>query len=168
METKVVALDPALEACAPLAKRVAVRRMDADTFVEKHASGTLRKNKRLGMVWREQYLDERTAYEFGWGFECLPRSRVTFGDAFTEPDTAALTEAGWHIERLIELSIFPEDRYETKYINVEYKDGTKREGIGVILRQTSASFVPGGHLVFAIVAEFDAMRKAWRPAENPC
>jgi hypothetical protein len=167
METNVVDVDPALAACVPLARRVALRRMTAEEFIEKHASGTLRKNKRLGMVWREQYLDERTAYEFGWGFECQPRSRVTFGDAFTEPDSKSVTEAGWHIERYMELSIFPEDRFETKYVNVEYKDGRKREGIGMIVRQTSAAFVPGGHIVFAIVAEFDPVRKTWLEAKNP-
>ena len=167
METKVVDVDPALASCAPLAKRVGIRLMDADAFVEKHASGTLRKNKRLGMVWREQYLEERIAYEFGWGFECQPRSRVTFGDAFTEPDCRSVTEAGWHIERYIELAVFPEDRFETKYVNVEYKDGRKREGIGMVARQTSAAFVPGGHIVFAIVAEFDPIAKRWLEARNP-
>jgi hypothetical protein len=61
-----------------------------------------------------------------------PRSRVTFGDAYTEGDTSALTETGWHVERYIQLCPYPEDQYETKYINVEYKDGTTREGVGMI------------------------------------
>ena len=167
METKVVAIDPAIRACAPLARLVGIREMDADAFVEKHASGTLRKNKRIGMVWREQYLHERAAYEFGWAFECLPRSRVTFGDAYTEGDVKPLTEAGWHIERYIELCPFPEDQFEAKYLNVEYKDGALREGVGMVCRQTSAAFVPGGHLVFAIIAEFDPVKKLWRDAVNP-
>lgn len=167
METRVVPIDPVVAACAPLARLVAVRTMDADTFIERHASGTLRKNKRIGMVWREQYLHERAAYELGWAFECLPRSRVTFGDAYTEGDVKALTEAGWHIERYIELSVFPEDQFEAKYINVEYKDGVTREGVGLIVRQTSAVFVPAGHLVFAIVAEFDPKTKQWHDAVNP-
>ena len=34
-------------------------------------------------------------------------------------------------------------------------------------RQTSATFVPGGHLVFAIVAEFDPIKKVWLDAVNP-
>lgn len=167
METRVVPIDPAVLACPALARIVGVRTMDADAFVEKHASGTLRKNKRVGMVWREQYLHERAAYEFGWAFECLPRSRVTFGDAYTEGDVKPLTEAGWHIERYIELCPFPEDQLEAKYLNVEYKDGTTREGVGMVMRQTSATFVPGGHLVFAIVAEFDPVKKVWRDAINP-
>ncbi|MEZ4402988.1 MAG: hypothetical protein R3B06_23400 [Kofleriaceae bacterium] len=167
METQIVAVDESVKASPALARRLALRTMDAEGFIEAHASGTLRKNKRLGMVWREQYLEERVAYEFGWEFQCLPRSRVTFGDAFTEGDCHAITEAGWHIERYLELSVFPEDRFETKYLNVEYKDGTVREGIGIITRQTSAAWVPGGHIVFAIVAVFDPVGKAWRDAHNP-
>ena len=167
METKQVPLDEHAKACPALAARIKLRTESADEFVERRASGTLRKNKRLGMVWRDQYLHERTAYEFGWGFECLPRSRVTFGDAHTEGDAKPVTEAGWHIERYFELSTFPEDRFEAKYIQVEDKDGLKREGIGIIVRETSASFVPSGHIVFAIVAEFDATTQRWCDAENP-
>lgn len=167
METRVVPIDAAVAECPGLARLVALRRMDADAFIEQHASGTLRKNKRIGMVWREQYLHERAAYELGWAFECLPRSRVTFGDAYTEGDVKPLTEAGWHIERYLQLSMFPEDQFEAKYLNVEYKDGSTREGVGMVCRQTSAAFVPAGHLVFAIVAEFDPVKKVWRDAVNP-
>ena len=167
METRIVPLDDTVAACTALTRRVAIRTMDAEQFVDQHASGTLRKNKRLGMVWREQYLHERVAYEFGWEFECLPRSRVSFGDAYTEGDERAITEAGWHIERYIELSLFPEDQFETKYINVEYKDGAAREGIGIIVRQTSAAWLPTGHIVFAIVAPYDPAAKIWREARNP-
>lgn len=167
METKLVPLDDGVRGCVALERRVRLRLMSADDFIELHASGTLRKNKRLGMVWRDQYLEERIAYEFGWCFQCLPRSRVTFGDAHTEGDTHPVTEAGWHIERYLELSTFPEDRFETKYITVEHKDGSKNEGIGIIVRETSASFVPTGHIVFAIVAEFDVDKHDWKDAENP-
>jgi hypothetical protein len=167
METVKVPMHDSLARCPALERRLKIRAMSAHEFIELHASGTLRKNKRLGMVWRNQYLEERVAYEFGFGFECLPRSHVTFGDAFSEADSHPVTEAGWHIERHIELSIFPEDRFEAKYINVEYKDGSRREGIGMIVRETSADFVPDGHLVFAIVAEYEPLRKAWLPAKNP-
>jgi hypothetical protein len=167
VETRVVPIDPALVASPQLARLIALRTMDADAFVERHASGTLRKNKRIGMVWREQYLHERAAYELGWAFECLPRSRVTFGDAYTEGDCKPLTEAGWHIERYIEMSVFPEDQFEAKYLNVEYKDGATREGVGIVVRQTSCAFVPGGHLAFAIIAEFDPRAKTWKDAVNP-
>lgn len=167
METRVVPVDESVTASPALARLLAIRTMEAEAFIERHASGTLRKNRRLGMVWREQYLEERVAYEFGWEFQCLPRSRVTFGDAYTEGDTPSLTEAGWHIERYLELCPYPEDRFETKYINVEYKDGRTREGIGLIVRQTSAAWIPAGHLVFAIVTEYDPVKKHWHEARNP-
>jgi hypothetical protein len=107
--------------------------------------------------------------ESGWSgaSSTYTSARHTFVDAYTEGDVKALTEAGWHIERYIELSTFPEDHFETKYLNVEYKDGTTREGVGMVVRQTSAQFIPGGHLVFAIVAEFDAVKKIWHDAVNP-
>ncbi len=167
METVKVPLNEEIRNCPPLSRRVELRLMDAEEWINEHASGTLRKNKRLGMAWRAQYLAERTAYEFGYGFECLPRSRVTFGDAYTEGDCKALTEAGWLCERHLMLNPFPEDRFEVKYLNVDYGEDHKKEGVGLIVRQTSAAFVPDGHIVFAIVAEFDPARKRWRRAQNP-
>lgn len=167
METRKVTMNKEIESTPALAKRVAARLMLAEDFVERHASGTLRKNKRLGMSWRTQYLHERVVYEFGYGFECLARSRVMFGDAFTLADCGPLTEAGWLCERHIEMSIFPEDRYEVKYITIEEDGGKRREGVGLILRETSASFVPDGHIVFAIVTEFDVAKDEYLPAVNP-
>lgn len=167
METMVVNMDPAIAECKPLAKRVAIRTITADEFVEQHASGTLRKNKKLGMTWRAQYLHERAAYEFGYGFDILPRSRVIFGDAYTEGDCKPLTEAGWHSERYLEMSIFPEDYFEVKYLHAETNDQKRREGVGIIVRQTSAKWVPAGHLIFAIIAEFDPAKGLFLPAVNP-
>lgn len=167
METVKVEMASNVRGCPALEKRVKIREMSAEEFTESHASGTLRKNKRIGMAWQSQYLQERTAYEFGWAFECLPRSRVTFGDAVSEGDCHGITEAGWHCERYMNMSVFPEDKFEVKYINVEYSDSTRREGIGLIVRQTSATFIPNGHLVFTIVTEFNPTRKEWLEARNP-
>ena len=167
METTVVSVSAEVRKSPALKNRLAIRMMDAEAFIERHASGTLRKNKRVGMAWRAQYLEERVAYEFGWEFECLTRSHVTFGAAYSEQDAAAITEAGWHIERYLETSVFPEDRFEAKYINVEYPDGSRREGIGLIVRQTSAEFVPKGHIAFSIVSEYDPLMKRWLAAKNP-
>lgn len=147
--------------------RISQREKSENDWINDQGSGTLRKNKKLGMAYKSQYLEERIAYEFGWEFECHPRSKVMFGDAFTEGDSSAVTEAGWHIERYITLSVFTEDVFECKYINVEYKDGSKREGIGIIVRKTSAEWIPKGHIVLAIVAEFDDEKKEWKHARNP-
>lgn len=167
METLIVQMNEEVVACSALKNIVDQRTMKDEEWIEKHASGTLRKNKRLGMTWRAQYLEERTAYQFGWEFQIQPRSRIMFGDAFTEGDAHAVTEAGWHIERYIETKVFPEDHFECKYINVEYADGTKHEGIGIIVRETSAQWLPKGHIVFAIVAEFDPVEQDWKEANNP-
>lgn len=64
----------------------AVRTKSADEWINDHFSGTLLKAKRLGYVWRDMYLEARTAHEWGWEFRIIPRSRVTFGDAYIEPD----------------------------------------------------------------------------------
>lgn len=147
-------------------KRLALRTMLEDQWIDLHASGTLRKNKRIGFSYRLQYLAERVAYEFGYAFEILPRSKITFGDAITEEDCHALTEAGWHIERYIETNIFG-DFVQAKYIHIEDRDGSKREGVGIIVRETSCPWIPTGHIVFALVAEFDPCRKDWKDAVNP-
>jgi len=167
METQLFPISDAVRTSPALEKRLRIREMSAEDWIERYASGTLRKNKRLGMAWHSHYLTERVAFEFGWEFELQPRSRVTFGDAFTEGDVSAITEAGWHIDRYLELSIFPEDRLECKYLQVEYADGSKTEGIGMVVRETSATWVGKGNLVFAIVAEFDPLAQAWQHAQNP-
>lgn len=167
MQTEKVGMNEDILNCPALASRVNIRNMSADEWVEKHASGTLRKNKRIGFAWRSQYLEERIAYEFGWEFKILPRSCVTFGDAITEGDCHSITETGWHMERYIAMKIFPEDYYEAKYIQTETSDGSKSEGIGLIVRETSAPWIPDGHVVFAIIAEFDTNEQKWCNAQNP-
>jgi hypothetical protein len=37
----------------------------------------------------------------------------------------------------------------------------------MIIRETSASFIPEGNIVFAIVAEFDPIKGEWKHANNP-
>ncbi len=167
METQVIPISDIVRTSPALAKRQSIREMSPEDWIERYASGTLRKNKRLGMAWHSQYLTERVAFEFGWEFELQPRSRVTFGDAFTEGDVSAITEAGWHIDRYLELCVFPEDRVECKYLQVEYADGSKTEGIGMVVRETSAAWIGRGNLVFAIVAAFDPLTQAWQAAKNP-
>ncbi len=167
METQVFPVTDVVRNSPALEKRLQIREMSAESWVERYASGTLRKNKRLGMAWHNQYLVERVSFEFGWEFGLQPRSRVTFGDAFTEGDVPSITEAGWHIDRYLELSVFPEDRLECKYLQVEYADASKIEGIGMVLRETSAAWIGKGNLVFAIVAPFDPLNQVWKEAHNP-
>lgn len=146
-----------------------VRKLSADVWVEDCGSGSLRKARALGFAWRQLYLDERCAHDFGWTFRVLPRSRVTFGDALMEGDCPPLTEACWHASRMIARNPFPDsDSYEVKYIKAHATDATgdvEAEGVGVVLRRTSAAWIPPGHLVFAIIAPWTP--RGWQKAENP-
>ncbi len=166
MQTEVVPLSEAVLGSPALARVIALRRMTDEEFIERHASGTLRKNRRLGFAWKSQYLEERTAFEFGWSFQCLPKSRVTFGDAITESDSRPITEAGWVMDRFLARHPFPEDRFQVKYIKVDKADTTVQEGIGLIVFETSAPFVPAGNVVFAIVAEYDPVARDFRARLN--
>lgn len=148
--------------------RNAVRVKTDVAWIEDHASGTLRKAKRLGFAWKALYLEERVAYEWGWEFKIVPRSRLTFGDAFIEGDTPSLTEACWHIERYFTLNPFPDsDVFEAKYVYLSDDEGRTKEGVGIIVRSTSATWLPSGHIVFCIIAEYDAKNKTWLKARNP-
>lgn len=136
--------------------------------VYQHASGTLRKNRRLGFAWKQHYLDERVCFEFGWTFESIPRTRVLSGVPNTEGDCHSVTEAGWFIDRYMAMNVMG-DQITPCYLNVEYPDGTIRQGIGMIVDpQDRPSWLPGGHVVFAIVSEYDADQEKWPDAENPC
>jgi len=144
-----------------------IRGLSADDWVARYGSGSLQKARRLGLVWRPLYLEERAAHEWGWEFRIEYRSRITFGDAIMEGDCAALTEAVWHIGRVTQLSRFPDsDKYETKYLILEGNDSPREEGVGVVLRETSAGWVPRGRIVCAFVALYNATG-GWLGARNP-
>ena len=149
--------------------RYNLRTLNEKDWINTYASGTLRKNSRLGMSYRSQYLHERVNWDFGDGFSILPRSRVTFGDAITESDCAPITEAGWYIDRYITINnaSFPEEHYECKYIFAQETDSCQSEGIGIVIRQTYANWIPVGHIVYCIVTEYDKLTKQYRCAKNP-
>lgn len=150
--------------------RQALRLMSEEAWRETHGSGTLRKNSRLQMRSRQQYLQERIAWEFGHAFEILYSSRVTYGEARTEGDSHPVTEAGWFIDRYFTINgtCFPQDRYECKYISVTDPSGSGlREGIGIMVRETATPWLPESHCLFAIVAEYDPKTHDFKKAVNP-
>lgn len=140
--------------------------MTIEEFVEHKGSGTLRKNKSIGMNVSSHALHERVAYEFGYPFRACPERFVTWGEARSEGDCKPLTEVGWHVERYASISLFPGDEMEIKYLTVE-QDGEKSEGIGIIIRKTSAPWLPKGYTVFAIVVEYKP-GFGYQDAVNPC
>lgn len=146
--------------------RTMVRKKTASEWIEDHASGTLRKARKLGFAWKDMYFDERVAHEWGWEFKMIPRSRLTFGDAYIEGDSPALTESCWHIERYLSLNPFPDsDAFEAKYVYVEGSPNV--EGVGIVVRRTSAAWIPTGQIVYCIIAEYCKESKGWKHARNP-
>ncbi len=145
-----------------------IREMSESEFIEQHASGTLRKNKRLGFSYKGQYLEERTAWEFGFAFEIVPSSRVTQGIARTEGDCHPVTESGWHAERYMALNRFPEDKWEVKYLQIEIAgEKNRREGIGLVLTSTPPAWVPPGQIILCIITEYCHNTHDFLPAKNP-
>lgn len=150
---------------SPFNLRVKVRLMSEIDFIDLHGSGTLRKNKRLGFYYKKQYLHERVAFEFGYNFECIDETHINWGQPITEGDCSSVTEAGWHIDRYSYFS-FPGDTFEAKYIHVT--DGLEiKEGIGIIIRKTSAPFLPANHVVYTIIAQVDNKTHQYFSAKNP-
>lgn len=166
-ETQVVTV--AADPLCSSSERRKLRQMTDQEFLENYASGTCRKATKLGFRTKDFLRSERIAWEFGHGFEALPTTRVTFNDAIAYGDERAITECCWCAERHITLSksVFPEDVYELKYIHITEELGTEREGIGLILRQTSYSFIPSGFVVLALIAEYDKQKHVFKPAINP-
>lgn len=145
-----------------LATIIKERNLDSEKWIDKHATGTLRKNKGIGFSWKTSYLYQRVAWEFGYWFKCRPKTRITFGDAITEDDCPACTEAGWLMERYLARNPIPDDYFEVKYIIVSpTQEEAGEEGIGLVLRETTAQWIPQGHLVYCIVAPFNTQLKKY-------
>lgn len=151
----------------PFVLRIRARFMSSEEFLEMHASGTLRKNSRLGFDYKKQLLHERIAFDFGYGFEAIHESHVNWGIPLTEGDCHPITEAGWHVDRY-QFVAFPGDEFEAKYLKIHTGNGPDREGIGIIIRKTSAPYIPANFVVFSIIAEVDAVKHDYKPALNPC
>lgn len=130
-------------------------------------SGTLIKSHRHNLKVGDHAKHEAIAQTMGYLFEILPTSRVTFGVPISEGDCHAVTETLWHCDRMIANNIFPEDVFEVKYINVTEDSGVVREGIGILVRETSIQWVGTSNLLFAIVAVYDAAKGKWEDPINP-
>ena len=131
------------------------RMMSNADWIENHGSGTLRDNKSLGFVWSIQSLSERLAYTFGYGFSAFKSNLVTYNDSISECDEIAYTLSGRYMKAYLAKKLFDEDYFELKYVIIKDDNGKREwEGIGIIIRETSASFIPDNVLVVAKVAEY--------------
>ena len=135
-----------------------LRKLSREEFIEKHGSGTLRKNYRLGFNVDYQYYHERVAYEIGYEFELfsidqknanIPGNHYSLEYSFdvkSRPDDPVSTEVGWIVERHLTRNMFPEDKYKLAQL-----DGN----IVLILTETSMD-IPEGVIILAKVAAFDS------------
>ena len=143
------------------------RTMSNTEFIEMHGSGTLRDNKNNGFVWSIQCLAERIAYVFGYGFGAYKSHLVVFNDSISECDEVAYTMSGRWFKSYQNKKLFSEDYFEIKYVSI--KDETDKkiwEGIGVIVRETSATFIPDNIIVLAKVCRFDPILQKWDQPVN--
>lgn len=151
METRKKPFAETVTASPALAALIAARSLDDAAWVGAYGSGTLKYAREAGVSWRQMYLAERCAWEFGHGFELVPRSRVEFGDALADGDCPAFTETLWHFRRQRDTRLLPGERIELKSLVVSGEDGPRR-GLAIVLRDVCAPWLPGGHLGFALVA----------------
>lgn len=146
---------------------IAARTCSNSEFVEWHGSGTLRDNKALGFVWSIQCIAERVAYTFGYGFAPFKAHTVVFNDSISECDEAAYTLAGRWFKAYQAKKLFDEDYFEIKYVIVTDDTGCRTwEGIGIIVRETSASYIPDNTLIMARVCRFDSTSQTWDTPVN--
>jgi hypothetical protein len=129
-----------------------IRDMSQADFIENLGSGTLRKSHKLGFDIQDVYLQERTRFEFGLGFEIIQRSRVTYTD-IKLVSHQAMTELGWHAERMIEMRPFDSDKFVCKQLDIEYPNEVKKQGYGIFVAETSCPWLPKGFIIFSLVVE---------------
>jgi 8-oxo-dGTP pyrophosphatase MutT (NUDIX family) len=134
---------------------------DPGAWIRAFGSGTLRRAKEEGMLWRSLYVEERTAFLYGYGFEMVPSSRVNFGQPLAEGDDPVTTAAGWHCRRLRRMH--PEWSPGIRHACVEYPCGEKREGIVIVLSPSEREhWMPKSSVILAWMADESGK------AVNPC
>lgn len=139
-----------------------------DVELSDRLSGTVRKNSRLGFKYLDQLRVEALAQTLGWIFESIPSTYVTLGEPISEGDCKAITEVGWHADRLISLNPYEEDIYTLKYIIVQDAEcNVEREGLGLVLEQTSIQWIGAGRICFALLTEYNKETRKWSECENP-
>jgi hypothetical protein len=159
---------PLSEQSQQLPQRIIEKRTMSNTdFIKNHGSGTLKDNKDYGFIWSIQCLSERLAYTFGYGFTAQKSHLVVFNDSISECDETAYTMSGRWFKAYQSKKLFNEDYFEIKYVSIKNEDGSKNwEGIGVIVRETSATFIPDNIIVVAKVCQFNHHTQQWEKPVN--
>lgn len=144
-----------------------IKKYTREEFIDKCASGTLRKAAKLGFAHKDLYTEERISYEFGFEFMRAPSSRVLYGPPVVEGDNHFITEAIWHIERYLTLKTTETTKFSCTYINWEDCCGVVTEGIGIRVLESESSLFVEGFEIFAIVCIWDRANNCWLKTVNP-
>lgn len=149
------------------ARIINARTMSDADFIEQHGSGTLRDNKNLGFACKMQAMSERCAYTFGYGFSAIKSHLLVFNNSISECDEKAYTYAGRWFKAYKAKNLFEEDHFEIKYISIKDETGNNiMEGIGIVVTQTSAQFIPDNTFVFAMICKYHAEQGKWGEPVN--
>lgn len=175
METIVVEISKEIKECKSKGLQLQVKMRETPlkdwlntSDLADRLSGTLRKNARIGFKHQSQLEHEAICQTLGWGFEILPTTYLTFNDAVTEGDCHSLTEVGWHVDRILNINPFDEDVFELRYINIQNQEGfIIRQGVGLIVKKTSVQWIKKGSMCFALLTEYDNIKKEWTDCVNP-
>lgn len=122
--------------------RAALVDIDPDSWVDHYGSGSLRRAREEGMRWREMYLAERTALEFGYGFQPVPSSRVAFGDALACGDDPGTTETCWWARALRFRAERSGQVWGVDVVHVRISDGDGGASAGIGIRITLPAHPP--------------------------
>lgn len=150
----------------PAYNRIISRRLSKNDWIDRHASGTLRKNNRLGFAAHDQYVYERTAWDLGYHWQVIAATRVTIGIPITEGDVKGITEAGWHADAYITKNPFSCDVFSIKYISVDI-NGEVKEGIGLVAEKLWASWIGNNKTVFCLMLKCDKNTGQYGNCLNP-
>lgn len=144
---------------------------DAQPWIERYGSGSLRQAHALGMSWREMYLHERVALEVATSARLVHSSRLTTGTFRAEPDDRVTTELGWYAKAFKFRWGLMGAPYNTAQAVVTWftldTDGESEQGAGFVVLGLDFPWFPGGRTVLIPLALWDTKAKAWGPVENP-
>lgn len=138
--------------------------IDKETFIRDYASGTLNKSHKMGLATHDHFLEEWLAFYVGYQFETLQETRVTTGKVPSEGDCKAITELVWFCQSVnykmqlatTALGLKEPPKFEPRYFNIEYQDGSTVEGVGLLATEKGdllKTYISETKMVFAITCE---------------
>ena len=145
----------------------AVRAAFDDTPLEwmrHYGSGTLLRATQEQLAWNELYLHERTAFEFGYGFNLVHSSRFNRGKPLASGDDAATTETCWWARALRWRATRDKRPATITVMHGSVTDGEETHtGFGILYEpEVMPSWVPSGRVLWAFTTD------SKNQTVNPC